>query len=54
MVIFDLGICPYLDLEVPKLIWLFLAKVGSLKVWKVHRFDQELTLMLSSMFRKLE
>ena len=35
MVIFVLGVCPDVDLEVRRLIWYFLAKVGKLKVWKV-------------------
>ena len=49
MVILDLGICPDLFLDVPRRFKHYLAKVGNLKIWKVHRFDRELTSMLSSL-----
>jgi len=39
MVILDLALCPNLDLDVCRLVWFFLVKVGKLKVWKVDRFD---------------
>lgn len=47
MVILNLGVCPYLDLEVSRLVWCFLMKVKKLKVWKVERFNWELTLLIS-------
>jgi len=47
MVILVFGVCPNLDLEVCRLIWCILAKIRKLKVWKVERFDRELTLGIS-------
>jgi len=47
MVIFDLVLFPDLDLDVHGFIWCFMTKVEKLKVWKVHRFDRELTLLIS-------
>lgn len=46
MMILDLGVFSYLDLEVHGRFWLYLPKVGNLKVWKVHRLDRELTFRL--------
>ena len=48
MVNFELGVCPDFDLEVRRSFWLELAKVRKLKVWKVEKFDRELTLLISS------
>lgn len=49
MMILDLGICLELDLEVPRVIRLYLPKVGNLYVWRVHRFDRGLTLIISKL-----
>lgn len=47
MGILDSDICPYLDFDVPRLIWLYLMKVKNIEGLEVYRFDQELTLRLS-------
>jgi len=47
MVILDSGVCPNLHLDISRRIRHQLAKVGNLKVWKVHKFDRELTLRIS-------
>lgn len=49
MVILDLDVCPNLDLEVPRMFWLYFLKVNNLKIWRVYRFDRELTLMISDL-----
>ena len=47
MVILVLGACPDVDLDVRRSFRLELAKVRKLKVWKVEKFDGELTLLIS-------
>lgn len=49
MVILDLGVCPDLDLLVRRVIWCILEKIEMLKVWKVEKFDRELTLLISGL-----
>ena len=47
MMILVLGVCPDVDLEVRRSFRFELAKVRKLEVWKVKKFDRELTLILS-------
>lgn len=49
MVTLDLGICPYLHLDVARMFLHYLAKVDNLKVWKVHRYERECTSILSGL-----
>ena len=47
MVFSDSDVCLNLHLDVSRRFRHKLAKVRNFKVWKVHRFDRELTLMIS-------
>jgi len=46
---FRLGVCQDLHLDVSRRFRYYLTKVGNLMVWNVHKFDRELTLMISGL-----